>query len=218
MKELLERYDELAREFGVYEGKRNLHRHTKSMETYASWCEARQINARLFMRFRFETNIARHGAAPGVAHLVSDDAATEYERTEASASLAAFETKVKPVYDLVGRGNGIVYTRVRDAMLPPAGYVERFRLQVVDDGRAWACRSERSRFGGGFDPRSSVCPRCPEASLCASQASQDAGFDIAALRRGDFARLPALVKKVAEASHDLHEHVRPLGRRTRRTR
>jgi hypothetical protein len=206
--DLLARYDALCQEHGVYSGKRSLSRFREPMEHYAAWCAERQIDPKLFMRFRFEQALARHKAAPSIKTLVSDDSAQEYLRTEAGASLAVFEQTVKPVYDLVGPGNGRIYSLVRDAMCAPEPYVERFRHQQVSTGRAWACRSERLRFGIGYDPRSSVCPRCPEAALCAQQTSAEIGFDITALRRGDFDLLPEIPKKVARHSSELHALVK----------
>jgi len=211
--DLLARYDALCQEFRVYEGKRNLAKFREPMEHYASWCSERQIDAKLFMRFRFEQSLARHKVAPGVKSLVSDDSAQEYLRTEAGSSLAAFEQVVKPVYDLVGRANARVYSLVRDAMCEPAPHVERFRQQQVEAGRAWVCRAEKHRFGIGYDPRSSVCPRCPEAALCAQQTSNEVGFDITALRRGEFDLLPEIPRKVARHSVDLHALVKQGSRR-----
>jgi hypothetical protein len=206
--EALDRYRALLSEHGIDVRRMSSKANVEKARAYLAWCDAREIDPSLYMRWRVTVEVERRGTPPGFKSLTSDDLGSEYLRTGAGASLAVYESSLKPVYDLVGRANARLYTLVRDAMQPPTPYEEHFRAQRAAAGQSSLCRIEKNRAGLGFDPRSPTCCSCSERIGCVADVRADEGFDIALLRRGEFGALSEPARTIAVHSTDLHTFVR----------
>lgn len=213
--EILHRYQMLIAEIDAtaFLGRKRTSQLVNEIDRYVAWCFTKEINPLRFMRFRFQQHAENQGRGgwPALKALVSEPLAAFYIKQGIEEDIVSYEKREKPVYDAVGRENAQLWSFVRDAMLPPSEHEERFRERLVQAGRATVCVTERSHAGLGFDPRSRVCPSCPERITCAGESKREYGFDLVQLRRGDYFKLPKTVQAIIDKSPDHWSHVRVTG-------
>lgn len=77
-----------------------------------------------------------------------------------------------------------------------AASCEQVRARYFEMQQPSLCRANE-RDGGGFDPRSRYCPRCPEAIRCAEELKARWGFNVVALRTKQLHELPNDLRKIA---------------------
>ena len=171
--------------------------------SFLAWCTQQELHPLHFLRFALEDAARKQRGAPALASLQSDSFAGFYRANRIEDSILAYERTVRPVYDLVGRDNAGLYTKVRDLMIPPMPSDECFRGRHLRVQRSEVCRRERRFAGFGFDPRSTSCRTCPSKFGCASDLNSEMGFDVSALRLNRFRELPESVRRIAEASTEL---------------
>lgn len=157
-------------------------------ERFAKWCDEKKVDPTAFMRSRFDA--APEGKHPGLASLRSEVALEKWHTYREGMQLEGDH------YDRLVRDlDTPLRSKVRRLLFPALPAMELLRADYVARDRAWVCLNESQI--GGYDPRSRTCPSCPIRHHCLAHVSQEAGFDVGALRTGELQRLPADVAQTA---------------------
>jgi hypothetical protein len=138
------------------------------------WCRERSVDPLIFLRLRFEH---LRTCAPRFKALASENMVFVAQYREA-------QTKPPEC--------GLSDQTIRDLSLLIESQ-EQARARYERDNKPTLC--EINRFAGGYDPRSRVCPRCPQAGSCAQSMRATYGFDVPALRAGKLGMMPPHVLK-----------------------
>lgn len=84
---------------------------------------------------------------------------------------------------------------ILDLQRAPSPQQEAYRLRHNQMQQTAACMATPN-YSGGYDPRSKICPNCPQCVGCSGKLYQDNGFDVAAFRLGRIDVLPARIRAV----------------------
>jgi len=159
---------------------------------YLAWAEAEHVDPRLFMRYVFEIFAhARSGAAPGLAGMRAKKLLPAWREKYEGRALEqeTFRKQVRVVRSKLERD----VTRLR---AKPTKAQEAARADYAGSHRYSLCMLDPTT--GGYDPRSRLCPACPNKYGCLLGTNRRHGFDVGALRVGLFSRLPAEVLAVVK--------------------
>lgn len=156
-------------------------------ERYLIWAKAEQIDPRLFMRHAFEIFArARPGSSPSIVGMRAKKLLVAWRERYEGAALAqeSFRDRKRVVRSKIEREVSRLRakpTKAQEAARSDYAGMHRYSLCMLDEST------------GGYDPRSRLCPGCPEKYACLLGTNRRHGFDVGALRVGLFARLPAEV-------------------------
>ena len=150
--------------------------------SYLTWAEAEGVNPRLFMRYLFQ--VYRHsGHIPFLSGMRAKKLLPAWRKRGEGAALEQerFRKHVKVARTKMERD-------VAKLRAKPTKIQEVARTDYAKCRRYSLCMLDPS--AGGYDPRSKVCPSCPNKYECLIGTNRKYGFDVGALRVGLLSRLP----------------------------
>lgn len=157
---------------------------------YLEWCVANDVQPLPFMEARF-TYCAKKGQRVGLKSMGSRLSLKHWREYECGRfTQTKYFASAKPVERTVDE------KRVLTLMREPTLAQESLRRSHQMEGRTSVCMLD-AKLIGGYDPRSQLCPRCPDKHACLIALNSEHGFDVGALRVRLFARLPAEIANVA---------------------
>jgi len=147
------------------------------VETYLKWCDANEVDPILFMRDRFRrVALASKGYLPGFRNLASEKLLAAWKTGESRAHREAADARL--TREAASTASRQHFDSLR---APPRPAQEQYKRTYVLSGRPELCRLS-SQHSGGYHPKSSVCPTCPQAVRCAQDLNAQHGFDLVSVR------------------------------------
>ena len=169
-------------------------KHWGHATAFLKWCSKEKIDDPLgFIRYRFVCGDHR-GYRPKIHQLRSRALAAVWIAWRAEEMQS--QDRVDEAYLKLKAQAGTKEEQfVKSLLLLDRGH-ESLRSAYARKGKPELCLVETD-LSGGFHPDSRYCPTCPMASRCVAKLYKQYGFDVVALRRGDFRMLPAHIAAAA---------------------
>lgn len=192
-KAVLTKYYELRRSIGGMAGPKTLTaKAVRQTEDFLEWCQRARIDdPESYIAWRMRRS-ASHNTEE-TKQVVMLNMLKSWAAAKAWREWGGFAEAAERQQEKLNEAMGDTTAQlVADALAQPP-QLDRLKAQRLAENNARACATEPRL--GGFDPRSKVCPTCPESVRCAIDLNARYGFDVVSLRRGNMDILPAVIRQ-----------------------
>jgi hypothetical protein len=162
------------------------------MAHFLGWCAQHgvsDVTGYMTERFRRISVGSRNMAVPRISQLASPTFLDKWVGYIAT-NIASAKKERRLIDDCDS-----LRSKVRTLMLPPLAHKEKLKRRFLVERQSEVC-VDSVQLTGGYHPQSLYCQQCPTAVRCAAALNAMHGFDVTALRSGQFFGLPKRIVDV----------------------